>query len=67
MQYLLTVSSDLSLYWVPLNENTKRDYLQAGQTIEKDFIIEVNSPAELQTKGEAFIHRIIFNPVNRLN
>lgn len=67
MEYLLMVTPRNSLLWVPLTESNQQLLDAHKQQAHPDFRVTVDSPDELQTKGKAFLDRLLFSRNNHLN
>lgn len=67
MEYLLMVTPRNSLLWVPLTASNQQLLDSREQQLHPDFRITVDSPDELQTKGKAFLDRLLFSRNNHLN
>ncbi len=67
MEYLLMVTPRNSLLWVPLTTSNQQLLDSEKQRAHPDFRLTVDSPDELQTKGKAFLDRLLFSRNNHLN
>lgn len=59
LKYLLSIVRGTRLIWIPLSKDNLAALKARNQKIHPEFVLEVDNPWELETKGVDFISNLV--------